>query len=262
MQAPDALIDVAVIGAGAAGLAAALGLSQQGLKVALIGPPTRRFIPSDNLPYDVRIYALAPATIDLLARLKVWPQIDGRRVQPVSRMRVFGDDGDELGFDAYGARVERLATIGEEGELLRVLTTGVAFAPGVARHEVGLRTLRVEPKAAMLELDDGTRLRCALVVGADGAQSQVRTAAGLSAEVVPYPHTAVVANFAAAKPHDGVAWQWFCDEGVVALLPLPGNAISLVWSAPHALAAQLLALTPVELANRVALRSQQAHGEL
>ncbi len=262
MQAPDALIDVAVIGAGAAGLAAALGLSQQGLKVALIGPPTRRFIPSDNLPYDVRIYALAPATIDLLARLKVWPQIDGRRVQPVSRMRVFGDDGDELSFDAYGARVERLATIGEEGELLRVLTTGVAFAPGVARHEVGLRTLTVEPKAAVLELDDGTRLRCALVVGADGAQSPVRTAAGLSAEVVAYPHTAVVANFAAAKPHDGVAWQWFCDEGVVALLPLPGNAISLVWSAPHALAAQLLALTPVELANRVALRSQQAHGEL
>ena len=262
MQAPDSLIDAAVVGAGVAGLAAALGLSQLGLRVALIGPPARRFTACADIPFDARIYALAPATIDLLTRLKVWPQVDGRRVRAVSRMRVFGDAGDELSFDAYGARVERLATIGEESELLRVLTTGVAFAPGVVRHEVGLRTLTVEPKAVALELEDGTRLRCALVVGADGAQSPVRTAAGISAEVVPYPHTAVVANFAATQPHDGVAWQWFCDEGVVALLPLPGNVTSLVWSAPHALASQLMSLTPEGLASRVALRTEHVLGAL
>jgi 2-polyprenylphenol 6-hydroxylase len=262
VQAPDSLIDAAVVGAGVAGLAAALGLSQLGLRVALIGPPARRFSASADSPFDARIYALAPATIDLLTRLKVWPQVDARRAQPVSRMRVFGDAGNELSFDAYGAQVERLATIGEESELLRVLSTGVAFAPGVVRHEVGLRTLTVEPKAVVLDLEDGTRLRCALVIGADGAQSPVRTAAGISADVVPYPHTAVVANFATSKPHDGVAWQWFCDEGVVALLPLPGNATSLVWSAPHALAAQLLSLTQEELATRVALRSQNVLGAL
>jgi 2-polyprenylphenol 6-hydroxylase len=79
---------------------------------------------------------------------------------------------------------------------------------------------------------------------------------------VPYPHTAVVANFATAKPHDGVAWQWFCDEGVVALLPLPGKVTSLVWSAPHALATQLLSLAPEDLAARVALRTGQVLGAL
>lgn len=262
MQAPDSLIDAAVVGAGVAGLAAALGLSQLGLRVALIGPPARRFTPCADTPFDARIYALAPATIDLLTRLKVWPQVDAGRVRAVSRMRVFGDAGDELSFDAYGARVERLATIGEESELLRVLTTGVAFAPGVVRHEVGLRMLTVEPKAVVLDLDDGTRLRCALVVGADGAQSPVRAAAGISADVVPYPHTAVVANFATTKPHDGVAWQWFWDEGVVALLPLPGKVTSLVWSAPHALATQLLSLAPDDLAARVALRTGQVLGAL
>jgi 2-polyprenylphenol 6-hydroxylase len=262
VQAPDSLIDAAVVGAGVAGLAAALGLSQLGLRVALIGPPARRSSPSADNPFDARIYALAPATIDLLTRLKVWPQVDGRRFQPVSRMRVFGDAGDELSFDAYGAQVERLATIGEESELLRVLTTGVAFAPGVVRHEVGLRKLTVEAKAAVLDLEDGARLRCALVVGADGAQSPVRTAVGISADVVPYPHTAVVANFTTTQPHDGVAWQWFCGEGVVALLPLPGNVTSLVWSAPHALATQLLSLIPEQLATRVALRTQNVLGAL
>lgn len=262
MQAPNSRLDVAVVGAGVAGLAAALGLAQLGLRVALIGPPARRFVPSTDVPFDARIYALAPATIDLLLRLKVWPQVDRDRVQPVARMRVFGDAGDELSFDAYGAQVERLATIGEESELLRVLTTGVAFAPGVVRHEVGLRKLIIDPKSVALELDDGTRLHCALVVGADGAQSSVRAAVGISAEVVPYPHTAVVANFAIARPHDDVAWQWFCDEGVVALLPLPGKAASLVWSAPHDLAAQLQALTPEAQASRVALRTQHTLGAL
>lgn len=262
MQPLDPDTDVAVVGAGVAGLAAALGLSQLGLRVALVGPAGRQFSPSAEAPFDARIYALAPASIALLERLKVWPQVNPQRLQRVARMRVFGDAGDELDFDAYGASVERLATIGEESELLRVLTLGVALAPGVQRRTAGLRTLTIDAAAAQLDLDDGAHLQARLVIGADGAQSAVRAAAGIAAEVVPYPHTAVVANFSIEGRHDGVAWQWFCDEGVVALLPLPGSAASLVWSAPHALAAELLALNPAALAERVAQRSRHALGRL
>lgn len=262
MQPLDSDTDIAVVGAGVAGLATALGLAQLGLRVALVGPPPRQFAPSAAVPFDARIYALAAASIALLARLKVWSQVDPRRLQRVARMRVFGDAGDELDFDAFGASVECLATIGEESELLRVLTLGVALAPGVQRRTAGLRALALEAAGAQLELDDGARLRARLVVGADGAQSAVRAAAGIAAAVFPYPHTAVVANFAIERRHDGVAWQWFCDEGVVALLPLPGQAASLVWSAPHALAAELLVLDPAQLAARVAQRSARVLGNL
>ncbi len=48
-------------------------------------------------------------------------------------MRVFGDRGDELTFDAYGASVERLATILEESELLRVLDAACDFQPSITR---------------------------------------------------------------------------------------------------------------------------------
>lgn len=265
MRAQDSTFDIAVVGAGVTGLAAAVGFARAGLRVALIGPagaPAAASALQAAAPLDQRIYALAPASIDLLARLKVWTQVDARRLAPVTRMRVFGDRGAELSFDAYAAAVERLATIVEESELLRVLALGCALAPGLARFDASLHTLALPAAAAELGLDDGRRLRAALVVAADGAQSAVRAAAGIEARVTPYPHTAVVANFRCAQPQPGVAWQWFCEEGVVALLPLPGDAVSLVWSAPHALAAELLALAPEALAARVAQRAAGAVGAL
>ena len=105
-------------------------------------------------------------------------------------------------------------------------------------------------------------LRSRLLVGADGAQSAVRAAAGMNATVTDYRQTAVVSNFACERPHLNTAWQWFTDEGVVALLPLPGERVSLVWSAPAALAHELAALEPAALARRVTERSGAALGEL
>ncbi|MGZ8993349.1 MAG: FAD-dependent monooxygenase, partial [Burkholderiaceae bacterium] len=91
--------------------------------------------------------------------------------------------------------------------------------------------------------------------------SAVRAAAGINATVKSYDQTAVVANFACERPHLNTAWQWFTDEGVVALLPLPGANVSLVWSAPDALAAELTALSADQLASRVTARCRSGSGE-
>lgn len=254
--------DLAVVGAGVAGLAAALGAAQLGLKVALIGPDARAFAPTEAVPFDARIYALAPSAIDLLERLKAWPQMDTARVQSVARMRVFGDAGSELTFDAYQAALERLAAIVEEGELARVLAAACSYAPGITRLRASFTRLQREAGAARVELDDGAALDARLVVGADGAQSAVRAAAGINADETPYRQTALVANLACTRPHQGVAFQWFCDEGVVALLPLPGDFVSLVWSAPEQLAAELQALEAAGFAQRVTARTQSIIGEL
>lgn len=259
--------DVAIVGAGVVGLACALGAAQAGLRVALIGPAPAAQAASSTAPFDARIYALSAGTQQLLQRLRVWPQIDAARLQPVARMRVFGDAGDELSFDAYGAAVERLATIAEERELLRVLSMACGFAGNITRVERVFAGVQIDADAAHVSLDDGSRLRCALLVGADGAESAVRAAAGINTQSHAYQQSGVVANFAAAQPHRGVAYQWFTEEGVVALLPLPSSSpdqhfVSLVWSAPVALAEQLLQLAPVELAQRVAERTQQMLGAL
>ncbi len=254
--------DIAVVGAGVAGLAAALGSAQLGLRTALIGPkasPPRAEAPAK---FDLRIYAVAPAAVAMLEQLKVWPAVDASRAQPVSKMRVFGDAGNELSFDAYRASLPRLATIVEESELLRALGVAVGFAPGLQRIEGSFDALQQQGDSARLLLADGRSIEARLAVAADGARSAVRAAAGINAQELPYEQTAVVANFACAQPHHGVAYQWFDPvEGVVALLPLPGDCVSLVWSAPAPLAESLLAEEP-GLAERLAARARPYLGAL
>jgi 2-octaprenylphenol hydroxylase len=252
---------VAIVGAGVAGLAMAIGLSQLGLSVALVGPPARRAATSPA--FDARIYALSQASVRLLEHLRVWPQVDAARLQPVQKMRVFGDTGAELRFDAWSVAAERIATIAEESELLRVLSLAAEFAPGVRRVPVAMTALQFHGNGgATLQLADGSALSVALVIGADGAESAVREAAGIGADRVDYGQTAVVANYACSLPHDGVAWQWFTEDGVVALLPLPGSACSLVWSAPEALGEHLKTLAPEALAARLMTRLSASAPEL
>ena len=257
----DLSCDVAVVGAGVVGLAAALGCAQLGLRTALVGPASRAAarVPGD---FDARIYALAPASVSLLERLRVWRAVDATRVESVARMQVYGDDGAELRFDAYGAAVERLATIVEESALVQALDAGAGFTAGLVRIAQPFDRLQINESGAQLTLADGAVIDARLVIAADGANSGGRAAAGLHADSVSYEQTAIVANFATSRSHDRVAFQWFTEEGVVALLPLPGQMASLVWSAPDALASELLALSDDAFASRVTARSDAALGPL
>jgi ubiquinone biosynthesis UbiH/UbiF/VisC/COQ6 family hydroxylase len=100
-------------------------------------------------------------------------------------------------------------------------------------------------------------------VGADGVRSWVRREAGIAREAQSYGQTAIVANFAAERAHRGRAFQWFVEgAGVLAWLPLPGRRISIVWSAPDALARELLALDAAALTARVEAAGRRALGEL
>ncbi|HZA96969.1 MAG TPA: FAD-dependent monooxygenase, partial [Burkholderiaceae bacterium] len=252
--------DIAVVGSGVPGLAAALGFAQQGLSVALIGPRPKAHAPTDLAPFDPRIYAMAPSSIALLERLGVWGSVDQQRVCAVERMRVFGDDGPQLAFDAYGATVERLATIVEERELLRVLDAACGFQPTIKRISSSFASFVANPDAIEVALR-GASVAVKLLIGADGANSSVRAAAGISATIKSYDQAAIVANFECQRPHLNTAWQWFTEEGVVALLPLPGQRVSLVWSAPQQLASELAALQPDQLATRVAERCSSTAGD-
>ena len=259
--------DVCIVGNGAIAKTAALGFAQAGQSVTLLcpPPPPPTAAVTETPGWDVRVYALNHTAQGLLASLKVWGALDAARVAPVEAMAVYGDGAraGALAFDAYGAHVGTLAWIVEDRNLNQALDAALKFAQNVTI--VHGRATRLESGAAgaTVHLDGGAAIACALVVGADGAQSWVRGQCDIGLDYRSYGQRAVVTNFACALPHHGAAHQWFTGaDGIVALLPLPGRQVSLVWSAPDALAEALRSETATQLAARVSVLCARQLGAL
>jgi len=236
--------DAIVVGSGLTGLAAALGLARAGLAVLVVGAEGEP-IASDT-PWDARIYAVAPGSVELLDTLGAWTAMPAARIQGVAGMEVYGDRpaGPPLIFDAVDSGAEALAYIAEAGAIQRALWATLARESRISLR-VPARPARMEVDAdrVVLTFEDGSRALAPLVVGADGARSWVRDAAGIPVRSRAYDQTGVVANFAAEHPHGGIARQWFRPDGILAMLPLPGNHVSMVWSAFEPWAQELVALT-------------------
>ncbi len=249
-----------VVGGGLVGKTAALALAQSGLRVALLVPR------SAGLPlgavFDSRIYALSSSSQTLLERLRVWQALDRSRLGPVLDMPVFGDAFAELHFSAFQASVPQLAWIVESTLIEQSLDAALRFQPSLSWFETRAQGMTVEDAAAHIALASGEMLQADLVVGADGAHSWVRAQIGAKVERRDYRQTGVVANFKAENPHGETAYQWFRDTEIIALLPLPGDHVSLVWSARTEHADELLALDPAQLAAQVEQASQNLLGAL
>lgn len=257
LSAAPAQTDVCVVGNGAIGKVAALGFAQAGYSVALLSPAAAPALDAAALTqgWDARVYALNHVAHGLLSSLKVWDAMDAARIASVDEMVVQGDGGKHsgsLGFDAYGAHVGALAWIVEDRNLNAALDTALKFAPRVRAVQGRATALRSTSEAATVTLEDGRSLRAALVVGADGGQSWVRNQCDIGIDYRSYGQRGVVTNFECERPHHGIARQWFtATEGIVALLPLPGQRVSLVWSAPEPLAEALMRESPSQVAQRL-----------
>lgn len=245
--------DVIVVGGGLVG--ASFARAARGRRIALIESGQRAMGAdvADPDVFDGRVYALSPGSVAFLEQINVWQAIPDARKTPVRAMRVYGDDGAaRLDFDAYDIGVPELAWIVEDRELQNamwhVLGTQDDF-----KHYPGAvcAGLDVDAEGARLELSDGRRISARLIIGADGAHSFVRSAAGIDASERSYGQTAVVANFSCSRAHGSVAFQWFQGGPVLALLPLPGNRASMVWSVADERAEQLMAAAPQQLAREL-----------
>jgi len=236
--------DLIIVGGGPVG--ASLARAAHGLSVALVAHERRVAAPRKER-FDARVYALSPANAAFLGLA-----LDS--LTPVHAMRVYGDGDSRIEFDAYRAGVAALAYIVEDRELQDALWQGLE--PVVGRCE----GLAVEEARVRVTLDGARELSGRLVVAADGAESRIREFAEIKVTSKMYGQAAVVANFACERAHGNVAYQWFQGGPVLALLPLPGEHVSMVWSLPTEEAARISTLDPDALCGKLEAASQRALG--
>jgi 2-octaprenyl-6-methoxyphenol hydroxylase len=249
--------DVAVVGAGPVGLAAALGFAQAGLSVHLVGPA-----PSGR---DGRTAALLGGSVELMQRLGVWPALT-REAAPLRVMRLVDDTdslfrpppvsfrAEEIGLEAFGWNIENTTLTAVLAERVRG-TDAIAWHPALAEgFEAG------DP--ARVPLADGSAIEAALVVAADGRRSRIRETAGIVARSATYPQKALTTILRHACDHEGASTEFHTRAGPFTLVPLPGRRSSLVWvTSPHH-AERLLALSDPELAAAIERRAHRILGTI
>src|SRR5207302_109546 len=227
--APPLDVDVAIIGGGLVGASLAAALAGTGVRLLLV--ESAPFGRSGQPSFDERTTALGNASRRIFESLGCWsalaPEAAAIRVIHVSEAGRFGFarlDAAEQGIDAFGYVVANRAIGAALWERLRGAPDLTLRVPARA-EEVAINAATAQLTVAG-EGGERQRVTARLLVGADGADSQIRALAGIGARVEDYDQVAVVANVAADRPHRAIAYERFTRGGPLAVLPLHGGGLA------------------------------------
>jgi len=254
--------DIAVVGGGMVGAAVALALDGKGFSVVLLEArePQMQWQASTH---DLRVSAITRASQHLLERLDAWPAMVADRVTSYQAMQVWDSGGfGEIRFDAADIAEPDLGHIIENRVIVRALWQSLQRSGVDIRTPARVTNLHTGDDGASLVLGSGETLPVGLVVGADGARSQVRELAGIASRSEPYDQHAVVATVSAEMGNRCTAWQRFMRTGPLALLPMQSDLFSIVWSTSPEEAARLRDLPLTEFNHALSEASEWRLGQL
>ncbi|MHA1597747.1 MAG: UbiH/UbiF/VisC/COQ6 family ubiquinone biosynthesis hydroxylase [Alphaproteobacteria bacterium] len=233
--------DVLIAGGGLVGGTLACALAIGGFRVAVVDAQS----PTDGIDvaFDGRASAIALSSKRVLDGLGLWPLI-APDAGPIGDIRV--SDGDSLLFLHYDHRDigdEAFGYMVENRTLRRALMHRLAELDNVRLlAPAKIATLDRGPGRVSATLEDGRRIEAALIVGAEGRNSPTRQEAGIKLTSWSYEQTGIVCTVAHEHSHDNIAHEHFLPAGPFAILPLPGNRASIVWTERAELAPAIMAL--------------------
>jgi 2-octaprenyl-6-methoxyphenol hydroxylase len=222
--------DVAIVGGGMVGATLGVALAPLNLRVAII-----EAIPHDAAAqpsFDERTTALSNGSRRILETLGVWPALNAAAT-PIRKIHV--SDQGRFGFARIDAAEQGLPAMGyvvANRDLGSALWSRLSASPGIEVYcPAEVSHIGANERSVTVEIAQWgakTRIDAKLIVAADGAQSAVRSAAGVDAQVRDYEQTAVITTVLPQRFHDNVAYERFTPSGPLALLPLDGGRCTLV----------------------------------
>lgn len=252
------LQDVVVVGAGAAGIAAALAFARDGFRVALVGSPEAR--------RDGRTVALLDGSVRFLDHLGAWSRLRAEAA-PLEVMRLIDDTGSlfrpppvafqasEIELEAFGWNIENAVLVSHLADLARS-TERIEILPSNAT------SCDAHENSAVLHLEDGSRIEAHLVVAADGRNSKLRDATGMRVRTWSYPQSALTTILAHERDHRETSTEFHTRHGPFTLVPLPGRRSSLVWVTEPDEAKRLAGLGDEALALAIERQAQSILGRM
>lgn len=258
--------DIAIVGGGLNGPTLALALARGGLRVAVIDAlpvPVRA-----DAVFDGRAYALAQASVRMLGALGLWGGL-AAHAEPILEIKASDGRAGEgpapffLHFDHAEIEEGPMGHMLEDRHLRRALLAAMASQAGIT-HLAGETVVAQEVGAdsAVLHLASGGRVAARMIAGCDGRASGTAARAGIRRVGWGYGQTALVCAIAHERPHGGVAHQFFMPPGPLAILPLPENRCSIVWSERDATAQAFMALKDADFLNVLRPRFGDFLGEI
>ena len=258
--------NILIVGGGLSGPILALALAQAGLKVTVIDTLEQKV--RKNAAFDGRSYAVALTSQRLLSGTGVWDVVADHS-QPILEIKVTDGRAGEgpspffMHFDHAEIEEGPMGYMVQDRFLRRALLDAMNRTNGVT-HISGQTVTNqvVTSSGANVTLSSGKVVHGALIVGADGRSSGTASRAGIKRSGWGYDQTALVCAIAHEKPHHGIAHQFFMPPGPLAILPLPGNVSSIVWSETAKNAAAFSALSDNEYVTMLRPRFGDFLGEI
>jgi 2-octaprenylphenol hydroxylase len=225
-------VDVVIVGGGMVGLTCALGLVKQGFRVAVLEREAPRLEWSAQTPYQPRVSALTRASEMILRNLGAWHGIESRRAHAFCAMRIWEEaSAAEVGFEAASINEPNLGYVVENNVIQAALWEALAQTSALLITGQAIDGLQFDNQQAWLDTAGG-RIVADLVVGADGAFSQIRRLAGLGLDQHDYAQCAVVGCVRTQASHQDSCWQRYRNEGPFAFLAMEQNVSSIAWYLP------------------------------
>ncbi|WP_426270006.1 5-demethoxyubiquinol-8 5-hydroxylase UbiM [Dyella kyungheensis] len=229
-------VDIAVVGAGPAGLCLARSLARTGLSVLVIEQQSLDALREP--PFDGREIALTMRSARILQELGLWQRLEPASISPLRSARVLnGRSPHGLHVTPSAAADSQLGFLVPNHCIRRAAYASIEHEPNISlAYGVSVESIASNDAAARLRLSDGAEVGARLVVAADSRYSRLRRDAGIAADMHDFGKTMLVCRMALERPHHEEALEWFGHAQTLAALPLNGGEASVV-----------LTLTPREM---------------